>query len=140
MDLEVHLIQRFLYVQNVFRRHLDEAFSVAPQRANRANHSWGTEAGPQQPHGVQILNPLAIGDFTLSAGNVLEVVRIDQEDLAAAGLQNLVHRNPIDACGLHRHGANAAALQPTRKFVEISGKCRVAAHWFWIAIGGNCDE
>jgi hypothetical protein len=67
-------------------------------------------------------------------------MRIDQENLDAAGLQDLVHRNPVHARGLHRHGSNAATLQPIRKFVEISRKCRVAAHWFCIAIGGNCDE
>jgi len=67
VDLKVHLIQRFLYVQNVLRRHLDEASSVAPQRANRANHCWRTKASPQQAHGVEILNPLAIGDVALSA-------------------------------------------------------------------------
>jgi len=41
---------------------------MAPQRANRANHSWWSKAGPQQAHGVEILNPLAIGDVALSAG------------------------------------------------------------------------
>src|SRR6266850_4814824 len=90
VDLKVHLIQRFLYVQNVFRRHFDETASVAPQRANRANHSGWTKAGPQQAHRVEILNPLAIGDVALSARNVLEVMCIDQEDLDPAGLQNLV--------------------------------------------------
>jgi hypothetical protein len=47
VDLSVHLIQSFLYVQDVFRRHFNEAFSVAPQRANRANQSRWTKAGPQ---------------------------------------------------------------------------------------------
>jgi len=89
---------------------------------------------------VEILDPLSIGDVALSARNVLEVIRIDQENFDTAGLQDLVHRNPVHAGGLHRHSANAAALEPIGKLVEISGKCRVTTHWFWIAVRGNCDE
>src|SRR5258707_391302 len=104
-------------MQDVLRRHFNEACPVAPQRANRANHSWGTKAGSQQAYGVEILNPLAIGDVALSAWNVLEVMCVDQEDFDAAGLQDLVHRNPVHTGGLHCHGANTAALKPIRELL-----------------------
>jgi hypothetical protein len=69
-----HLIQRFLDVLEAFRGHFNQAPSVPPQRANRANRPGRTKAGPQQTYGMQVLNPLAIGNLALSTGNVFEVV------------------------------------------------------------------
>ena len=92
MNLEVHLIQRFLDVLDVVRGHFDQAPSVPPQRANRTNRPGRRKAGPQQTHRMQVLNPLAIGNVALSTGNVFEVVCVDQEHLDAAGLQDLVYR------------------------------------------------
>jgi hypothetical protein len=68
------------------------------------------------------------GDVTLPAGDVFEVMGIDEENLNAAGLKNLIHRNPVNARGLHRYGANTAGLEPIRKLLQILGKGWEAAH------------
>jgi hypothetical protein len=72
---------------------------------------------------MQELYPLTIGDVALAARNVLDVLGIDEEDLKAPRFENLVYRDPIDACGLHRHRPYTTRLQPVCQLVKISGEC-----------------
>jgi hypothetical protein len=81
MNLEIHLIKRFLHVQHMLCRHLDETAAVSPERANSADEARGTEAGSQQTHRMKVLKPLAVGHVRLPAGNILYVLRIDQAHL-----------------------------------------------------------
>jgi hypothetical protein len=46
---------------------------------------------------VQILDPLAIGDVALSAGNALQVMSVYQIHSESALLQNLKEWNPVNA-------------------------------------------
>jgi hypothetical protein len=51
---------------------------------------------------MEVLKPLAIGNVGLPAGNILHVLRIDKANIHATGLQDLIHRDPVHAGGLHR--------------------------------------
>ena len=77
MDLQIHLIERLLNVLRVLTRHLDQTLAVSPERPDRTNFRWWTEARTQQTHGMEILNPLTIGDIALPTRNIPDVLRID---------------------------------------------------------------
>ena len=81
VNLEIHLIKRFLHVQHMLCRHLDKTAAVSPERANSADEARRTETGTQQTHGMEVLKPLAVGHVGLPAGNILYVVRIDETHL-----------------------------------------------------------
>jgi hypothetical protein len=91
-----------LHVQDMLCCHLDQAVAVSPKRTNRANESGRPKTGTQQSHRMEVLKPLAIGNVGLPAGNILHVLRIDKAHIHATGLQDLIHRDPVHAGGLHR--------------------------------------
>src|ERR1700719_1383214 len=69
VDLQVHLAERLLHMQDVLGGHLQQTGSMPPKGTHRADlHGWA-EAGSQQSNRVQILNPLAIRDIAPAAGN-----------------------------------------------------------------------
>ena len=96
VNLQVHLIERFLDVHNVLGGHLDQTAAVTPERADTADCTRRSETGSQKTDGVKILQPLTIGDICLTPRNVLHVRRVDQVDLDPTSLQNLIDRNPED--------------------------------------------
>ena len=81
VNLEIHLIKRFLHVQHMLCRHLDQTAAVSPERANSADEAGRTETGTQQTHRMEVLKPLAIGYVGFPAGNILYVLRIDEAHL-----------------------------------------------------------
>jgi hypothetical protein len=53
VNLEIHLIKRFLHVQHMLCRHLDQTAAVSPERANsadKARRETGTQQTHQMPH------------------------------------------------------------------------------------------
>ena len=44
---------------------------------------------------MEVLKPLAIGYVGFPAGNILYVLRIDEAHLHPAGLEDLIHGNPV---------------------------------------------
>src|SRR5260370_31015787 len=87
VELQVHLTERFLHVQNVLRSHLQKAATVPPQGTNGTDRFWWPEAGPQQPYRVQILDPLAVGYIALASRDALQIVRVDQINFEPALFQ-----------------------------------------------------
>jgi hypothetical protein len=71
MELQVHLPERLLHVQDVLGCRLQQAATVPPQGANGADRIGWPEACPQQSHRVQILDPLAVGYIALASGHTL---------------------------------------------------------------------
>src|SRR6266404_4054388 len=120
MELQVHLTERLLHVQNVLGCHLEQAAAVPPQGTNGTDRIRWTEACPQQPYRVQILDPLAVGYVALASGHTLQIVRIDQINFEAALPQYLKQRDPVHPCRLHRHGLNRVVL--------LSDLCRDTLH------------
>src|SRR5262245_24917515 len=109
---------------------------MAQQRSQRAYVLGRPERSPEQAYGVEILQPLAVGDIRPTAGYVLDMAGIDQAYLESACLQDLKQGNPVDAGGFHRHRADTACLKPVgqgvqiwRKRGETSDRLRVAIFW-----------
>ena len=61
---------------------------------------------------MQVLNPLTIGYVGLPPRNILYMMCIHQANFEPVRFQDLKHRNPVNARGLHRHRSNATALKP----------------------------
>ena len=53
---------------------------------------------------------------------MLGVPGVDQQNLEAALLQDLEHRNPVDPSRLHGDRFNPALLEPVRQTIEIIGE------------------
>lgn len=86
MQLHVHQRQRLLHPLGVHRRILDELVPVANQGAKSRDLRLRSEAPPEQPEGVQLLDPLAAEDVRLPPRNVLHVGGVDQQDLEPTAL------------------------------------------------------
>src|SRR5271157_2188386 len=115
VELQVHLAERLLHVQDVLGSHLQQAATVPPQGTKGTDRLGWPEARPQQPDRVQILDPLAVGYIALASGHTLQIVRVDQIDLEPALLQDLKQRDPVHPCRLHRHALNSALAEPIGK-------------------------
>src|SRR3984893_1377257 len=76
VELQVHLTERLLHVQNVLRSHLHPTATLPPQGTNGADRLGWPKASPQQPDRVQILDPLAVGYVAFASGHALQIVRV----------------------------------------------------------------
>jgi len=97
VQLEVHLLQCLLQVQDVGGAVLDELGAMTEERAQGAHLGIGAEGGGKQPQGVELLQPLAVLHVRLATGHVLDVAGVDQVALDAARFEQLEDGNPIDA-------------------------------------------
>ena len=89
---------------------------------------------------MEVLQPLAVGNIGLPAGNILHMLRVDKIHFEPARFQNLIHRNPIHASGLHCDGTNPALLQPVCQRIQIAGESGEAANGLRVTIGTNSHE
>jgi len=99
----------------------------------------GSEARAEQAEGVELLDPLAIDEVRLAAGNILHVTGVDEQHVEAARLEDLVERNPVDAGGLHRHRLDAACLEPVGEALEVVGQTREAPNRPLVAVLWHSD-
>ena len=120
VQLQIHLHQRLLHVLNVRGRVLDEPLAQPQIGAQLDDRLAWTEAAAQQPVLVQLLEPLRVVDVRLPPRHLLDVARIDQHDLEAAGLEDLEDGNPVHARGLHRDGRDADGVQPVGERVQVA--------------------
>src|SRR5881409_1386695 len=75
--------------------HLNEVFAMPHQSTNFAYGVFGTKRGPQQANRMQILKPLTIQHVRLAAGNVMDMLSIDQMDVNATRFQDLKQWYPV---------------------------------------------
>lgn len=122
MNLQIHLIESLLNMQDVLGRHLDQTATVSPKRPHGADESRRSETGTEQADRVEVLKPLAIGDIGLPPRYVLHVLCVDQIDFQASRFQDLGKGNPINAGRLHRHGMNAAVHEPVGQRMQIASE------------------
>jgi len=88
---------------------------------------------------VGLLQPLTIGEISLSAGDVLDLSGVDQKDLKATRLQDWKQRNPIPPGRFHRHGLNATRRQPLGQGLRICGEGVRASHRLLVPIRRDRD-
>ena len=90
---------------------------------------------------MQPLDPLAIMHIAFGAPlDLLHLLRVDEEDLEAARLQELKKGDPIDAGRFEGHGSDATRQQPVGKGVQVSGIGAEAAHRLGIITGRDRHE
>ena len=98
------------------------------RRAQRDDLLRGPEGFAQQPGGVELLEPLGVADVGLLAGHAFGVARIDQEDLEARGLEQVIGADPIVAGAFQRDGGDGMGQQPVAQGFEAAGEARKSAH------------
>src|SRR5215217_703076 len=87
--------------------------------------------------GVKLQQPLALLHIALPARQVLGMPGIHKKYLESKLLQDVVQRNPINACRLHCDRLHAATAQPLCHSVEIRCEARKPSYWFRIPVGTN---
>jgi hypothetical protein len=89
---------------------------------------------------VEALDPRAIVDVTLgSASDLLDLLGIHAEALAAACLQELKERNPIDARRFEGNGRDAACGSPVCQGFPVRRVRPQAAHGLRVVTRGHGD-
>jgi hypothetical protein len=78
---------------------------------------------------MKLAQPCGIADICLAPRHVLGVTRIDQNDLEAALLKNLIGRDPINPGGFHRYTGHATRFEPIRQIVQVLRKSAKRSHW-----------
>lgn len=138
--LQVHLHERFLHALNVGPRTFDERLAMTEIGAEGDDGIGRPKTPAQEAHAVQLADPLTIRDIAFSPGHVLEVPRVHQQHLESAGLQDLVHRDPVDAGRFHRHAPYATGAEPVCQAQQIAREGRKRSHRRRVAIGRHGDK
>jgi hypothetical protein len=112
MDLQIHLRQGFVDMLYMGRRGFHQIVPVPDYRTDNANILIRPERAPQQPHGVEVLQPLAVFDIGFSARNIFDMPGVHKVHLKSVSIQDLKNRNPINARRFHGDGIDAAVLKP----------------------------
>jgi hypothetical protein len=140
VKLHVHLHERLLHVLNVGGGILDQAFAMA-QIGPQPHHSVArAEAAPQQAVLVELLEPLGILHIGFAARDMLDVARIHEQDLEAAGFKDLEDRNPIHARRFHGDRRDTGLLEPIGQSMEIPAKRPEGTNRLFLSVGGYGDD
>ena len=78
VNLQIHLGQRLVHVLHVLPGHADQLAPMAQQRAHLTEVGLGPKGGAEEPHGMEILEPLAFVPVGSSTRHVLHVPGIHQ--------------------------------------------------------------
>ena len=65
--------------------------------------------------------------------------RVDEDDVEAARLEDLVEGDPVDPGGFHRHGGDAAGREPVSEAMEIRREGRERADGGRVTVRGDGD-
>jgi hypothetical protein len=98
------------------------------------------EAGPEQPIGMELLQPLRIIHVAFAARDMLGVARVDEEHLESSRLEDLEDGYPVHAGGFHRDGGDPDLLEPLCQAIEITAESAKCADRLRIAIGRDRDD
>ena len=128
VELDVHLGQRLLHVQDAAGAVPGQPPHLACVGAQRANLVARTERSPQQAVGHQLPDPLAVQHVALAPADLLRHARRHEHHLEARALQRLVDRYPVDRGRFHRHLGHPARRQPRRHLLQIAGKGAERTH------------
>jgi hypothetical protein len=112
VELQVHQGHRLLHALDVGRAFFDKDRAVTHERPDGGDLGVWSEAGSQEPEGVELLEPLAVDDVSLATRYAFDVTCVDEQDFEATLLEDLEERNPIHAGRLHGDGLDAADVEP----------------------------
>jgi hypothetical protein len=142
VKLEVHLCEGLVDVLDVLGAVAQEHRPLAEEAPQEGDVSGGAEGAVEQAEGVELLDPLAIEDVGLAAGDVLHAAGVDETDLEAPIFEDLDEGDPVDAGGLHGDGGDPASSEPVGEGVEVGGEGVELPHVLAFGVGawGNCGE
>jgi len=89
---------------------------------------------------VELLEPLGVVHVGLPARDILDVARIHQQHLKAAGFEDLEDRNPVHARRLHRDRRDTSLLEPIGQSVEIATERPERANRCVVSITRHRDD
>ena len=118
-EQQVHLDEGFLHPLDIGAGGLDEDVAVTHERAKGEDRPRGAEAAAQEPDTVEVAEPLTILDVALAAGNVFDVAGVDEQDFQAAGFEDVVDRDPVDAGGFHGDAGDVTGDEPVGEAVKV---------------------
>ncbi len=126
-QLEVGVLQELLDALGVCAALAHELLAGTGERAQLLHGSGGHEAGADQTMREQVGQPHRIVDVGLAPGHVLHVRGVGQHQLDVA-FQDVPHRLPVHAGGLHGDVLNAQRLQPVGQLQQARGGCGKGSH------------
>lgn len=81
VELDVHLLQGLLHALDMGPGTLDQIVPLTNVRTKHTDAILTSKPPPKQPIAVKLPKPLAVQNIVLSSRHILDVSRIDQEDL-----------------------------------------------------------
>ena len=123
VELDVGLFERLLDPLDMAGLLAGQLLACAQQRTQFLGRLVRNEARPDQPAGQQIGDPCRVVHVGLSAGHVLDVRRIGDDQLECAVAQDVPDRLPVDAGRLHRHVRAARCRQPVQQRLKAGRRC-----------------
>jgi hypothetical protein len=102
--------------------------------------SVGRKRSAKESDAVELADPLAVRHIALAPGYILQVARIDEQDLEPACLEEFVDGDPVDACGLHRDARDTACGEPLRQPPQIAREGLERLHRVAVAIRRHGHE
>jgi len=135
-ELNVHVQQGLLHVQNVRAAVLDQLCPVTQQSAQGNQVGFRTEGVGQQAITVQGLDPLAVQHVSFPTRKAFDGSGSNQATLEAIGFEGFEERNPVHPSGLHRHTLDAMPQEPLSNVVQVGSIGAKGAHdlgvvWPW---------
>lgn len=121
-EFDVHQLKGLLDVLDMRGPHLDEIIAVADVSAKRTDLRGRDEGATQKAVGVELLDPLAVENVRLLAGDILDMASVDDKDFKAASFKDFEGGDPVDTGGLHGNGIDLSSFEPISEGMEISGE------------------
>jgi len=122
MYLDVHLVERLLHPLDATTAFVDEVGHLPLQGTEPADRLRGSERPSEQTTAMKELDPLAVAEVGLSSRDVVKLPGVDENDLQAARLEELEHRDPVDVRALHGDRRHALLDEPVGELVELRGR------------------
>ena len=118
-QLDVGVLEHLLQAVGLAAPLPGQRLAIARQIAQLADRLRRHEARPQQPVLEQLAEPLGIQQVSLSAGHVLDVLGVHEQQLEVV-LEQVVDRLPVDAGRLHRDVSDTEALEPIAQPEQVA--------------------
>jgi hypothetical protein len=96
---------------------------MADEGAEDADIIGGAEGALKKTVSMELLDPLAVEDISLAAGDVLDMTGVDEEDLKTALVEDFKDGDPVDTSGFHGHSVDATGQEPIGQSMQGTSIC-----------------
>jgi hypothetical protein len=122
VQAHIHQVERPLPLANVRGGHLEVILAQAVEAAPLADGLGWDEAGTQQAVAVEHGVPLAVAHVALAPREVARVRAMEEGDLEARALEQVVDGNPVHAGGFHGHGLDVLLFEPLAERAQLAAE------------------